>query len=221
MRATTTQSCRSETTSLSGRSRARKTARRSGRLPRTDRSWMMKHILHRPLLASALVLGATTPALATQIFDFTNSKCTGTNCSSVQLGGTINANGAVAGPWVAEIFASQGQCLRLDVTQENVNTEIVAVSPSGLVFRNDDRSGADQRPLVGINGTERGFYTVQVSTSAGDAVESDFVLAFGRYNLNNPNCTPATQPAAAETAGPAAKGGSVGPGVAGGPSNGR
>ena len=132
----------------------------------------------------------------------------------------INANGDVAGPWVAEIFASQQQCLRLDVTQENVNTEIVAVSPSGLVFRNDDRSAADQRPLVKVNGTERGFYTVQVSTSAGDAVESDFVLAFGRYNLNNPNCAQPTQPAAAEVAGPAAQGGSLGPNVTGGPSDG-
>ena len=181
----------------------------------------MKNALYRPLLAAALVLGTAAPALATQIFDFTNSSCTGTNCSSVQLGGTINANGTVAGPWVAEIFASQGQCLRLDVTQENVNTEIVAVSPSGAVLRNDDRSGTDQRPLVKVNGTERGFYTVQVSTSAGNAVESDFVLAFGRYNLGNPNCAQPTQPAAAEVAGPAAGAGSSGQKVAGGPSNGR
>ena len=90
-------------------------------------------------LATAALCGLASPSLATQLFDPTLATCTRVNCSSVQIGGTINAAGAPlgaasarsAGPWVGEIFADNGACLRLDVLVQDRDSIIVAVSPAG------------------------------------------------------------------------------------------
>ena len=159
------------------------------------------------LAAAALTFGLTAPASAGPLFDTSSSSCTGENCSAVSVGGSLLAFGSgLPLPWVGQVFASSGQCLRLDVTQQGSNDlEIVAVSPGGVTFRNDDRAVGDRRPLVKINGTTAGWYSVQVSTFNGSAVDADFTLAFGRYNLNNPNCANPTTTASAVAA-EAAKG---------------
>jgi len=175
----------------------------------------MKHVMFSVL---AMFASGVTSGHATQIFDNTVSSCTAADCSSLTIPGTINGNGtSSAGPWTAELFASTNECIRLFVVSQNVDTEIVAVRPDGFIYRNDDGGGSN-RPLVKINGTVRGWHTVQVSHFAGSAVESDFVLLYGRYNLNNPNCSSPTPPQNPTAAAAVNKSGTTGPRVTGGPS---
>jgi hypothetical protein len=170
--------------------------------------------------ASAAVItlwGAGTPQ-ATQIFDPFPSSCTSTNCSQIVIGGTVNAFNQTAGPWTAEIFAPTNGCLRLQGLTQNADLEITAVSPGGVVFRNDD-SGllpCPLCPLVKINGTQNGWYTVSVSHFAGSPVQENFTLSFGQYNVNNPNCSLPTIPVAAPAAA-ASKAGGSSPRASGGP----
>ena len=147
---------------------------------------------------ATFLLAAIAPvaAQATQMFDPSVSSCTAANCSSIGFGATLQGNGLSAGAWTAEIFGGAGTCLRLDVTASGEDVEIVAVAPSGAVFRNDDRPGS-LLPLVKINGAENGWYTVSVSQFAGRISQSNFTFAFGRYTLNNANCATPTVPARA------------------------
>jgi hypothetical protein len=151
--------------------------------------------LLRGLAAAAFVVAAPQPSPATELQDPTFASCTGINCSSVQLGGVINAYLRTPKAWTAEIRATAGRCLRLEVTQQADDLEIVVVAPDGRIYRNDDAIGL--RPVVKINPTSTGFHTVQIAEYAGTVAESVFQLAFGVYNLNNPNCASPTPPEAA------------------------
>jgi hypothetical protein len=88
--------------------------------------------------------------------------------------------------------------VRLETTKvlgdSGLNLEMVVVSPSGQVFRDDD-GGAGNLSLVKIAPTEQGFYTVQVSTANGGAAAVNFRLRYGRYAVaGNPNCAAPTPP---------------------------
>jgi hypothetical protein len=146
-------------------------------------------------LPAVLMLGARPVSAGPLIFDNSISTCTGNNCSSLTLPGSVLAFGPSAASWVIEAFASPGQCVRLDVTSQDTDLEIVAVAPNGQVFRNDDRSGSDLRPLVKIDPTpNNGWFTVQVQHFNGIAVGANFVLHYARYNTGNPNCASPTPP---------------------------
>jgi hypothetical protein len=108
------------------------------------------------------------------------------------MGAVVNSYTGLAKPWTAEVRASAGRCLRLEVSQQVDDLEIVAVAPNGSIYRNDDSIGL--RPVVKINPTQNGFYTVQIAQYAGTVTESAFTLSYGIYNLNNPNCSSATTP---------------------------
>ncbi|NTU41986.1 MAG: hypothetical protein HGA78_02830 [Nitrospirales bacterium] len=122
--------------------------------------------------------------------------CTTNNCQSLKLGGTIMSFGSEdAASWTANLFAAQGECLRLDVTTADDDLEIVVVAPNGYVYRNDDRSSSNNLPLVRISSAPiSGYYTVHVSTWDGYPVDVDFILKYGRYNSGNPNCNGAIAP---------------------------
>jgi hypothetical protein len=74
--------------------------------------------------------------------------------------------------------------------------EITTASPGGAVFRNDDSFVAPCPlcPLVKINGTQNGWYTVSISSFSGAAIQANFTLGYGQYNVNNPNCAAPTVP---------------------------
>jgi hypothetical protein len=146
-----------------------------------------------------VVLVGTTIALGSNLFDDTVSTCTGTNCSSLRIPGTVFAFGPSAGQFVLSVFASPGQCVRLDLISPPTpapDMEMVVIAPNGTVFRNDDRNGAfDRRPLVKIaSAPSNGWYTVQVGQFAGTATETNIVLLYGRYPFGNPNCATPTVP---------------------------
>ena len=146
----------------------------------------------RHVAIASMVVALNESVQATEIFDPSFASCTGINCSSIVIGGVVNAFANSPKPWTAEIRATSGRCLRLDVTTQQADLEIVAVAPNGNVYRNDDTNGL--MPVVKINNTATGFYTVQIAQYAGSVTEGTFQLAFGVYNLNNPNCAPATSP---------------------------
>jgi hypothetical protein len=152
------------------------------------------------IVACITVAALWTPSLASgqSIFDDSVSTCTGANCSSLRIPATIFAFGPSAGVFTIDVFATPGQCVRLDLTSPaSPDMEMVVVAPNGTVFRNDDRNGSlDRRPLVKIGSAPiNGWYTVHISQFAGVATETNMVLLYGRYNGGNPNCaapTPAT-----------------------------
>jgi hypothetical protein len=123
-------------------------------------------------LATIMMSGA---AYAGPIYDPTISTCTGVNCSSVVLGGTLLSLGTgSAGQWVQEVFATAGQCVR----------------------HNDQGGGACTNcPIVKIGSAPKtGWYTVNIAQTLGNAAEGNFVLAYGRYPNGNANCNPPTPP---------------------------
>jgi hypothetical protein len=71
---------------------------------------------------------------------------------------------------------------------------MVLISPSGVIWRNNDRNAGDPRPLIKAITDINGWYTLQVSHFNGADVISDFTLRYGRYDINNPNCFPETLP---------------------------
>jgi hypothetical protein len=152
-----------------------------------------------------VALGAVLvgPAVASgqNIFDDTLASCTGNNCSSLRIPGTVFSFAASAGQFVFSAFANVGECVRFDLISPPhpaPDMETVVISPDGTVFRNDDRNGAlDRRPLVKIaSAPKNGWYTVRVGQFAGDAVETNVVMLYGRYPGGNPNCATPTLPAA-------------------------
>jgi hypothetical protein len=145
------------------------------------------------LLAALGFLGAGQ-ADATNLFNPTVSTTTVLDGASIELDGTLNDTLANSQPWVAELFAGIGECVRFFVTTTAFDAKITVVTPHGVVYRDDD-SGGSLRPLVEINGAPvSGWYTVQVSQFTGQPQNANFALKYGRYNFGNPNCGAPTSP---------------------------
>ncbi|MCI0466091.1 MAG: hypothetical protein L0Y57_03660 [Beijerinckiaceae bacterium] len=159
---------------------------------------MKNHTLR--LLSSATIVGASVLAAApsqaaTEIWDPTLSSCTGLNCSSVQIAGIVpNYDGYITQRWQIGVYASGGECLRVDETQMFANPpgplpddEMVVVAPNGDVYRNDNFSSL--RPRVAFIAPVTGFYYVSIAQVSGRAApEHDIFVAYGRYPSGNPNC---------------------------------
>ena len=164
------------------------------------------------VVATVVVMMGPAVASGQSIFDDTSSSCTGTNCSTLRIPGTVFSFGPSAGVFVINAFGSTGECVRFDLISPPHPTpdmEIVVIAPDGSVFRNDDRNGAlDRRPLVKIaSAPKNGWYTVHVAEFSGAPTETNFVLLYGRYNAGNPNCAGPTAPTIASTLALQAEGG--------------
>lgn len=153
------------------------------------------------LTAVAASLLFATTASATPIFDPSTSTCNGRNCSAVELGGTVPGFLASAMPWVIQVYATERECLRLEVTSQEADLEMRVVAPDGSkTWLNDDSTLAPCPlcPLVTVNPTrQNGWYTVHIGEFGGTSVQANFTFAYGRYNRNNPNCTTHVAPARA------------------------
>ena len=80
--------------------------------------------LRLALLSGAIYCITTGLASAgSLIFDDTISTCTGLNCSSLRIPGTVTRNGASAIYFEAGLFASAGQCLRAEVISEGADRD--------------------------------------------------------------------------------------------------
>lgn len=151
------------------------------------------------LVTGGLVLGVALmggTAWATNMFGPSNT-CTELNCGSQGISGTVTQFGPTAQPWVAEIFASPGRCMRVAVVSEGADLKTVVTAPDGEVFRNDDgfAGNCPLCPVVKIANTpNNGWYTVSINYWNGAPVSTNFTLHYSLYNLGNPNCSGATVP---------------------------
>ena len=143
----------------------------------------------------ALVLLPMTALAGSLMYDPFNT-CTSTNCSSQSIRGTYHSDAAGdRDPFILQIYSGGGECVRLDVTAETHDLEMVLISPTGRIWRNDDFFD-DPRPLIEAITDINGWYTLQVSHYNGGNVIADFTLRYGRYNSGNPNCSSVTPPLA-------------------------
>jgi hypothetical protein len=95
------------------------------------------------------------------------------------------------------VFASKNECLRLRVTEQSVDTEMVVISAKGNAYRNNNSNIAPcpTCPLLSIRtGNVGGWHTVQVSQKGGMPVSASFTLSYGRYDDPNPNCASPSRP---------------------------
>lgn len=77
--------------------------------------------------------------------------------------------------------------MRVEVTQQVSDLEIVLVSPRGTFWRDDD-GGVGLNPLVKANTPVRGWYTLPISSFNAAGSTGNFTAKYGRYNSGNPNC---------------------------------
>jgi len=157
----------------------------------------MKPAMHvgLSLLFAMFLLAGGGPAAATNMFSDPPEDCSGDlNCNSAVIHGTVLLSSDFPLPWVTQIAARDGECLRIDVTSQGANLEAVLISPSGLVWRNSSGVAGGQGPVIRItNVPQDGWFTLQLSHQTGLPVNADFTLAFGRYFSNDSDrCTPET-----------------------------
>src|SRR5262245_43101271 len=135
-------------------------------------------------LAAALL--ATTAARAGAQLETTRSTCTVSNCAGMTIRGVVQGNE----PFVVQVYAREGECLRLDVSEQ---TEDLSMHFFGPFFQSaassgDDRPG-DTRPFLAYGGLPHtGWYTVIVQLRDPANVDARFKLEYGRYNNGNVNC---------------------------------
>jgi hypothetical protein len=141
-----------------------------------------------------LAMFAVGFAQASTVRDPTVSASSTINDSIVTINGQLNDTDTGVTPWVIQVFAAAGDCVRLNVSTTNFDSEIVTTAPGGAVYRDDD-SGGSLRPLVMIDPAPfTGWYTVQVAHWAGSPINADFTLKYGRYTSGNANCSSPTTP---------------------------
>ena len=154
---------------------------------------------------AALMVGPVLALAGDDLRDDTVSPCTGINCSSLRLPGSVSHVSVHANTWTINALARTAECLRFDLVSPpspSPDMEIIVVAPNGAVFRNDDRSRTDRRPLVKIGAAPSpGWYRVVVTQFEGAAIEADIVMLYGRYLPGNPNCNNPTPPLAASVPG--------------------
>ena len=155
------------------------------------------------VIASALL--TTTAAWAGAQYESTLSSCTTINCSGMTIRGIQQS----AEPFIIQVFARAGECMRLDVSSQTEDTAILLVAPTvdetGFV---DDADGA--RPIFGLDPVPHtGWYTVAISYFIFDERISRFTLEYGRYPGGNLNCSQATATKAMAPSQLTPKGGSV------------
>ena len=135
------------------------------------------------MLTSALYSSA---ALAgPQLEDILNT-CTHINCRSQLIRGVSQTTE----PFVIQVYAAEGECLRMEVTSQTADVEMVLISPDieDFIYTDDDRAG-QFRPVIAVDPvTNRGWHKVLVSEYRGALERARFKLRYGRYDSGNPNC---------------------------------
>ena len=150
----------------------------------------------RFVAASLGLLASMQAGAATNLVDATASTSRKLDAGALSVNGSLHDTNGNTQPWTAQVYAQQGECLRVFVTSTAFDAQLVVVSPDHRVYRDDD-SGGLLRPLVKIGTAPAfGWYTVQVATYDGTPVTADFTLKYGRYDNGNPNCANPTPPLA-------------------------
>jgi hypothetical protein len=67
-------------------------------------------------------------------------------------------------PFVAQVFTSGAECLRIAVVSQGQDLEATLISPTGRIWQDDD-SGGSNRPLIRAITDVRGWYPLTLSQS--------------------------------------------------------
>jgi hypothetical protein len=152
----------------------------NGRKPMTRKLWLV--------IVGALI--TTNAAWAGPQLESLRAGCTTINCGGMSIRGIHQR----AEPFIAQVFAAAGECLRLDIDEQTEDMALLLISPSvNFAGLNDDRDfdGGDFRPLFGLDPVPfTGWYTVVVSYFDLDNRVARFNLRYARYRGGNPNCLP-------------------------------
>jgi hypothetical protein len=161
-------------------------------------------MLHKISSFIAMSFLTSTAAWAGSHFESPLSTCTTINCSGM----TIRGQQQSSEPFVIQVYAREGECLRLDVSTQTEDTALLIVAPAvPNTGSSDDVVGT--RPIFGLDPVPiTGWYTIAVSYFTYDPRISRFTLEYGRYNGGNLNCSQAT---AAQSMAPTQLNGSFGP----------
>ena len=152
------------------------------------------------LATGGLVLGVALmggTAWATELFAPASASFAINGGTASVIGTTLAGAGGAAHPWVAQIQAPAGRCLRLHVTAQATDLGMQVAAPHfNIAWRNDDGGGGCFLcPLVKIANTpENGWYTVSINHFTGNAVNANFTLRYAYYPVGNPNCAAPTIP---------------------------
>jgi len=140
----------------------------------------------RASLAIVTAVVAASTAWAGALIESRVSTCGTINCAGETIRGTHQATE----PFVSQIFARAGECLRLDVTQESADTALRVVGPRvNFTAGSNNRDAGDTRPLLQLDALPTtGWYTVLVSLQGAGNTVVRFTLDYGRYPGGNTNC---------------------------------
>lgn len=158
-------------------------------------------------LGFGLVLSASESWAGPKIFD---STATGATRFSGSVESNVNLN---RDPWVAQIFTSGAECLRIAVVSQGTDLEATLVGVEGRVWQDDD-SGGSLRPRINARTTIRGWYPLVLHHFAGTSVNADFTIDVTR--LPSASCVPETPPSIITAPTPKPAGGNTGPAPSGG-----
>jgi hypothetical protein len=98
-------------------------------------------------------------------------------------------------PFTVDVWGQEGACLRIDVGDPSATVDLfmVLVSPSGVIWRNRNRSARDSRPLIKVDPVpEHEFYTLIISSATTET--TSFPIRYGNWNSGNINCVNPTPP---------------------------
>lgn len=127
------------------------------------------------------------------------SKIFSSGTSPMVVNGSVEANASNnTDPFLAQVFTTGGECLRIAVTSQGADLKATLVSPSGRVWRDDDSNGS-LRPLIKAITDVRGWYPLSIAHFAGNPVNADFTMQVRRLASTDPLCASATTPALAST----------------------
>ena len=147
------------------------------------------------VLSVALMVG-TAWAGSEFVAPASSSTAINGGAATVTHAATMSASGAH--PWVAQIQAPAGRCLRIGVTSQTTDLGMQVAAPNTFTaWRNDDKGGAvcGLCPLVKIFSTPfTGWYTVSIVRYNGQPISGSFTLRFAHYPVGNPNCFAPTAP---------------------------
>jgi hypothetical protein len=131
--------------------------------------------------------------------DGLTATCSAPDCLAASIAGEAQRNE----PWVWQVSATAGECLRVHVTTAATDLEMALVSSDpakaaggvNFIWANDN-NGADNKPLIKVDPVPvSGLYVIVVAAK-GTASSNPFVLKYGRYQSGNGNCAGPTQPGA-------------------------
>ncbi len=139
----------------------------------------------RCVIAIAILM-PFAPGRASSLLTDPLSSCTTINCGAMTLPGNVRQQV----PFVVQVFAAEGECLRLDVTMASADLAMVVSSVDPLFYYyNDDRATGANRPLLMIDPVDAtGWHTVHINHYSGDAIDASFTLRYGRYPAGSVNC---------------------------------